>query len=274
MQADDIFCPYYRDQGVYLQRDISMTDILTYWGGDERGSCFANNPRDYPICVPIANQSLIATGAAFALKHRQEAQAVVTTIGEGGSSKGDFYEALNVAGCWQLPVVFVVVNNQWAISVPRHKQTGAKTIAQKAIAGGLPGIQIDGNDVIAVVDTMHQALARARAGEGPTLIEMVVYRLSDHTTADDASRYRDRAELQAAWEHEPLRRLAHYLENQGLWSPEQETLLREDCARKIDDAVSAYQQTTPPTPTDMMDYLFDTLPSALQEQRDQIEDYT
>lgn len=272
MQKADIFAPYYRDQGVFIQRGIKLSEILSYWGGDERGSNYAHNPHDYPICVPIANQTLIATGAALALQYENKPQAVVSTIGEGGSSKGDFYEALNVAGCWNLPIVFVVINNQWAISVPRDKQTGCQTIAQKAIAGGFNGTQVDGNDIVAVVDTMDKALQQARAGGGPTLIEAITYRLSDHTTADDASRYRDRAELQAAWDIEPLRRLGHYLENQGAWSQAQEQTLRDECATLIDKAVTSYLKQPPQASTDIIDYLFETLPTPLQEQRDIIEE--
>lgn len=272
MEKADIFCPYYRDQGVFIQRGVKLSEILSYWGGDERGSHFTHNAHDYPICVPIANQTLIATGAAFALQYDNKPQAVVTTIGEGGSSKGDFYEALNVAGAWQLPIVFVVINNQWAISVPREQQTSCQTIAQKAIAGGFDGIQIDGNDMVAVVDTMQKALQKARQGGGPTLIEAVTYRLSDHTTADDASRYRDRGELQAAWDVEPLRRLARYLESQGAWSSEQEQVLRDECATVIDKAVDSYRNQAPQAATDMIDYLFESLPTPLQEQRDLIEE--
>lgn len=272
MEKADIFAPYYRDQGVFIQRGIKLSEILSYWGGDERGSNYAHNKHDYPICVPIANQTLIATGAAFALQYNNKSQAVVCTIGEGGSSKGDFYEAINVAGCWNLPIVFVVINNQWAISVPREKQTCCQTIAQKAIAGGFDGIQVDGNDIVAVVDSMQHALKQARDGRGPTLIEAITYRLSDHTTADDASRYRDRSELQAAWDVEPLRRLGHYLEDKGAWSQAQEKTLRDECAQLIDKAVSSYLSQPAQMTTDMIDYLFETLPAPLQEQRDMIEE--
>ena len=148
IQDDDILCPYYRDHATFFMRGINMRDVLSYWGGDERGSALENTQagrNDFPICVPIAGQALHAVGSAFAIKYRGEAKAVVTLIGEGGTSKGDYYEAMNLAGEWNLPVVFVVNNNQWAISTRRSDQTACKTIAQKAIAAGFEGIQVDGN---------------------------------------------------------------------------------------------------------------------------------
>ena len=273
MHKDDVFCPYYRDQGASLLRDISMAEILSFWGGDERASHYANNKYDFPPCVPIANQCLYATGVAFAFQYRNQKHAAVTTIGEGGTSKGDFYEALNVAGCWNLPIVFVVVNNQWAISVPRHKQTSTQTIAQKSIAAGFEGIQVDGNDIVAVVTAMQQALKKAYEGRGPTLIEAITYRLGDHTTADDASRYRDKEELAQAWQREPITRLANYLRAQNVWSDEQEAELEKTCKAQIEAAVAVYLSQPPQQPTDMIDYLFAQLPEALIEQRNHIEDF-
>lgn len=273
MSHDDVFCPFYRDQGASLLRNISMSELLGYWGGDERASNYANNTHDFPPCIPIANQCLYATGVAFAFQHRNQKKAVVTTIGEGGTSKGDFYEALNVAGCWNLPIVFVVVNNQWAISVPLHKQTNTKTIAQKAIAAGFEGIQIDGNDIIAVVTAMNQALKKAYEGKGPTLIEAVTYRLGDHTTADDASRYRDKAELEQAWKREPITRLDTYLRSQNAWSDAEESEWQAICKANIEKGVATYLNQAPQQPTDMIDYLFEKLPDPLLEQRNQIEDF-
>lgn len=273
MQRDDIFCPYYRDQGTALQRHVKMSEILTYWGGDERGSAYANNSHDLPINVPIATQCLHAAGVAYAIKYRQQQHAVVTTLGEGGTSKGDFYEAMNVAGAWHLPLVFVCINNQYAISVPREKQTASRTIAQKAIAAGFEGLQIDGNDIVAVMAAMHYALAKARHGDGPTLIEAMTYRLCDHTTADDASRYRSKDELQAAWQAEPIRRLGIYLEGKGLWSKDHEADLQSECSGVIDRAITVYNNPPRQKPTDIIDYLFETVPATLMEQRDQIEDF-
>ena len=270
MEKTDVFCPYYRDQGTFLQRNVKISEILGYWGGDERGSQFDNNAEDLPSCVPIAGQCLHATGVAYAIKYRKQERAVLSVIGEGGTSKGDFYEAINLAGAWNLPCVFVVNNNQWAISVAREKQTACKTIAQKAIAGGIDGIQVDGNDIIAVVYAVKTALEKARRGEGATLIEAITYRLCDHTTADDASRYRGTEEHKSAWKDEPIARLGYYLEAQDLWSKEQEATLQKECHALVEKAVKVYQSQAPQNKTDFIDYLFEELPDALIEQRDQI----
>lgn len=199
MQPDDVLFPSYRDHAAQLLRGVTMVESLLYWGGDERGSDFAGPRRDFPNCVPIGTQVCHAVGAAYALKLRGEPSVAVTIVGDGGTSKGDFYEAMNFAGVWQAPLVIVVNNNQWAISMPRGRQTATATLAQKALAAGIEGLQVDGNDVIAVHHVARRALDRARRGEGPTLIEALSYRLGDHTTADDATRYRDPEAVAAAW---------------------------------------------------------------------------
>ena len=270
LAPDDVFCTYYRDQGALIQRNQSMTNVLAYWGGDERGSDFQHHREDFPICVPIAGQCLHACGVGYAIKYRKQQRAVLTTIGEGGTSKGDFYEALNLAGAWQLPVVFVVNNNQWAISVPRDKQTHTQTIAQKAIAAGFSGIQVDGNDVVAVRYAVDQALQKARRGDGPTLIEAVTYRLCDHTTADDAKRYSSHEDRKKAWEKEPIARLGYFLEAQGLWDREKEAALQQRCREEVDAAVTEYINAPKPKPTDMFDHLYAQLPEALLDQRDEL----
>ncbi len=270
MLAEDIFCPYYRDQGAMFIRGVKMEEILAYWGGDERGSDFQVPRNDLPISVPVASQCLHATGCAFAIQYRKEKRAVLTTIGDGGTSKGDFYEALNLAGEWNLPVVFVINNNQWAISVPLSAQTHAETLAQKAIAAGIPGFQVDGNDVIAVRDVVNDALVRAREGKGPTLIEAVTYRLCDHTTADDAKRYFDGNCLQSAWVLEPVKRFYNFLVNQGLWSKQQEEHLAETFSQEIDQAVNTYLTMPPQPATAIVDYHYETWPENLQDQRDEL----
>ncbi len=196
---------------------------------------------------------------------------MLTACGDGGTSKGDFYEAINVAGAWQLPVVFVVNNNQWAISVPRKQQSSCETLAQKAIAGGFEGLQIDGNDVIAVVDAISNALQKARDGGGPTLIEALTYRLCDHTTADDASRYTPSEEIKTAWNLEPIARLGHYLESKGLWSRDKEATLQKELTQEIDAIIDEYMQIKPAKPTVMFDYLYEKLPESLKAQRDDLE---
>lgn len=268
MKPDDVLVPYYRDYGAQLFRGVTMAEILRYWGGDERGNNFAACREDFPICVPIASQLLHAVGVAKAIQYHRQQRAVVTTCGDGGTSEGDFYEAINLAGIWKLPVVFIVNNNQWAISVSRKIQTGSQTIAQKAIAGGISGEQVDGNDVIAVYEAAHRALEKARGGGGPSLIEAVTYRLCDHTTADDASRYRLKDDLALAWKEEPILRLRQFLIGKGWWDEGKEQALIEECSQSVDTAVTEYLQTPAPRVTDMFDYLYATLPADIAKQRD------
>ncbi len=266
MRADDVFVPYYRDQAAQLQRGVKMSDIYRYWGGDERGSDFAN-PHDFPISVPIASQCLHAVGIASAFKLRKQDRVAVVSIGDGGTSEGDFYEAINVAGDWSLPVVFVINNNQWAISVPRNIQSAAETLAQKAIAAGIPGEQVDGNDVIAVYHAVNNALARARRAEGACVIEAMTYRLCDHTTADDATRYRSKEEFAAAEKKEPIVRLRKYLEKIKAWSADDEQKLDEECARNVQIAVDEYLNMPPQKIESIFDFHYAQLPDALIEQR-------
>jgi 2-oxoisovalerate dehydrogenase E1 component alpha subunit len=267
MRAEDVLAPVYREYGTQLWRGVTMREILLYWGGDERGNDFAGPRHDFAWCVPIATQTLHAAGAAMAFKLRGEARCAVAYIGDGGTSEGAFYEALNLAGARALPVVFVIVNNGWAISVPVAAQTATQTLAQKAIAAGIPGVQVDGNDVFAVRDEVARALDTARGGGGPRLIEAMTYRLSDHTTADDASRYRPQAEVDRAWTLEPLLRVRDYLTRAGAWNAAREAALLADCTREVESAVQAYLQTGRPSTDGMFDYLFAQLPAHLQEQR-------
>jgi len=269
MQSEDVLVPYYRDYAAQIQRGVKMSEIYAYWGGDERGSCFANNTEDFPICVPIASQCLHAAGVGFAIKYRKEPRAVVCVIGDGGTSEGDFYEALNVAGGWQLPVVFVVNNNQWAISVPRSKQTATKTLAQKAVAAGFEGLQVDGNDVIAVREAIGSAIEKARKGQGPTLIEALTYRLCDHTTADDARRYQPQGEVETAKKFEPIERLKHFLTNKGVWDENKETELQTSCNAQVQEAAEEYMNMPLQPIESIFDYHYASLPDYLIEQRAQ-----
>lgn len=274
LQSGDIFCPYYRDQACFLARGMKAEEILAYWGGDERGSDFSHPDckNDLPICVPIAGQCLHAAGVGYALKYRKQKNAVMTICGEGGTSKGDFYEAMNLAGDWKLPVVFIVNNNQWAISVARQLQTGCESIAQKAIAAGFDGIQVDGNDIIAMRQACDHALDKARNGDGPTLIEAVTYRLCDHTTADDASRYVPKEELEKAWQEEPIIRLRTYLHEQGLWDKDKETECQKSCSDQVEAAVKAYEAMPAQKIDAIFDCLYADLPMAYFDQREECKE--
>ncbi len=276
MRPEDCFAPMYREYGVQFCRGVRMTDVLLYWGGDERGSDYAGAPHDFAWSVPIATQCLHAAGAAMAYKLRDEKRVAVSVVGDGGSSKGDFLEAINAASAWKLPLVLVIVNNQWAISVPRSRQNTAATLAQKGIAGGLPSIQVDGNDLIACLWAMEKAIAAAREGHGSFVIEMLTYRISDHTTADDARRYRPNEEVEDAWRKEPISRLRSYLIDQGAWDDEREQALLDECAVEVQQAADEYLAKVADDPqpvTAMFDYMFAELPHDLAEQRAVAERY-
>lgn len=267
MVAGDVLLPSFREHGAQLMRGVAMTELFLYWGGDERGSDFAGPRRDFPVCIPIGSHAPHAAGVALALKLRREPHAALAVFGDGATSKGDVYEAMNLAGAWALPLVFVVGNNQWAISVPRKAQTGARTLAQKGLAGGLDCVQVDGNDLIAVRAAMDHALKRARTGHGGSVIELVTYRLADHTTADDARRYRDDAEVKAGWEREPMSRLRTFLVNEGMWSETEEAAWKEECGKRVDEEVNAYLETKVQPVEAMFDYLYAELPADLAAQR-------
>ncbi len=271
MSSQDVLLPSFREQGAMLWRGVTVAELLLYWGGDERGSDFAGPREDFPICVPVGTQFPHAVGVGLAFKLRGEARVAVVVGGDGATSKGDFYEALNIAGVWQLPVVFIIANNQWAISVPRRSQTAAGTLAQKAIAAGVPGEQVDGNDVIAVRSVVERVVSQARAGHGPSLVEALTYRLSDHTTADDARRYRDDDEVSEAWRDDPVARLKALMASRGAWTKELELNLLERCRAEIEQGVESYLSTKPPAATEMIDHLYNALPDGLASQRELID---
>lgn len=267
MHPNDVLVPSFREHGAQLLRGVTMRELLLFWGGDERGCDFAGPREDFPVCIPVGSHAPHAAGVALALQMRGESRAAVCMLGDGATSKGDFYEALNVSGVWQLPVVFVVMNNEWAISVPRSAQTAAATLAQKAVSAGLPGEQVDGNDVLAVEQAASEAIERARSGRGPTLIEALTYRMADHTTSDDAQRYRPEENVEAHRAEDPLERLRLLLEHRGLWSPEDHQQLEDQCRAEIERDVESYLSEPPQPPDSMFAHLYATLPQSLVEQR-------
>ena len=267
MRKEDVFLPAFREHGAQLWRGVSLVELFLFWGGDERGSDFAGPREDFPICVPVATHAPHAVGVALAFKLRHEKRVAVCAFGDGATSKGDVAEALNIAGVWQLPLVFVINNNHWAISVPLAQQTAAETLAQKAVAAGIVGEQVDGNDVIAVREAVGRAVAKARAGGGPTLIEALTYRLSDHTTADDARRYRSDSDVSPHWAEDPITRLRNYLVGRGIWAKADEEALLSEAAAAVDKAVETYLATPPQNAETIFDFTYETLPKDLAGQR-------
>jgi len=267
LAEDDVFAPFYRDYGAQFQRGVKPREVLLYWGGDERGNDFAEPTHDFAWSVPIATQCLHAAGSALAFKIRKEPRVALATVGDGGTSKGDFYAAINAGGAFNLPLVIVIVNNQYAISIPRAQQTAAKTLAQKGVAAGIDSIQVDGNDLIAMRVALDHAIKRARHGHGASLIEAVTYRLSDHTTADDARRYRSEDEVKAAWEKEPVKRLRAYLQGMNAWTDDEEKEWLVECGKRVDEEIDAYLAVKPQPVSAMFDYTYAELPLDLERQR-------
>jgi 2-oxoisovalerate dehydrogenase E1 component alpha subunit len=268
MRKDDVFLPSFREHGAQLWRGVSMVELFLFWGGDERGSDFAEARQDFPICVPVATHAPHAVGVALAFKLRREKRVAVCAFGDGATSKGDVAEALNMAGVWRLPLVFVINNNHWAISVPVAQQTAAETLAQKAIAAGIEGEQVDGNDVIAVREAVGRAVAKAREGGGPHLIEALTYRLSDHTTADDARRYRSDSDVSPHWAEDPITRLRNFLVGRGTWAKADEERLLAEVSAEVEKAADTYLTTPPQGPETIFDFTYETLPKDLAKQRE------
>ena len=263
LRKADWMVPSFRETAAMIWRGWPIEKLLLFFAGHVEGGRPADDQHDLPITIPVATQLPHAVGLAYAAQYRGDDAVVMTYFGDGATSEGDFHEAMNFAGVWHVPVVFVCQNNQWAISVPLKKQTHSRTIAQKALAYGLPGIQVDGNDILAVYAAAREAVDRARAGDGPTLIECVTYRLGVHTTADDPSKYRSEEEV-AMWEKkDPLTRFRAYLE--------QRSLLENDIESRIDaeiaEAVQRFEATPQPDPLTMFDHAYAEIPPDLEAQR-------
>jgi pyruvate dehydrogenase E1 component alpha subunit len=266
LKPTDWMFPSFREPGASIVRGLPMHMILQYWAGDERGSAIPAGLNDFPITIPVGTQIPIAVGAAWAAKLKGDPIAVMAYMGDGATSKGDFHEGLNFAGVFGVPVVFVCQNNQWAISVPLKRQTAAKTLAQKAIAYGFSGIQVDGNDIFAVYRATHDALNQARDGGGPTFIECVTYRLGDHTTADDAGRYRGNDEVEQWRRKDPIERLKKHMEREGLWNKSYDEAVRSEAKEKVEQAVHEQENFAPADPRDIFGFTFHELTAELEEQ--------
>jgi pyruvate dehydrogenase E1 component subunit alpha len=264
LRPTDWMVPSFRETAAMLWRGWPIEKLLLFFAGYLEGGQPAPDQRDLPICIPVATQLPHAVGLAYAAQYRNDDAIVMAYFGDGATSEGDFHEALNFAGVWHVPVVFVCQNNQWAISVPLKKQTHSRTIAQKALAYGIPGIQVDGNDLLAVHTASLEAVERARAGDGPTLIECVTYRLGVHTTADDPTKYRTNEEV-AEWERkDPLTRFTSYLKKKRLLDDG----LEKEVDAEIAAAIARFEATAAADPLVMFDHVYAELPPDLKVQRE------
>jgi TPP-dependent pyruvate/acetoin dehydrogenase alpha subunit len=268
MTEKDWFVGAFRELGGRLMRGEPLENAMLVYNGYEEGNTFSQGERTLPISIIIASQALHAVGIGYAMRLRGETDsAVVCFFGDGATSEGDFHEALNFASVWRAPVVFICQNNHWAISVPRSKQTRSPTLAQKAIAYDMPGIQVDGNDALAMYSATREALDRAHAGQGPTLIEAVTYRLRMHTTADDPTKYQAAEELEAWVKRDPLIRFRKYLDSKGIWNDDHEAGLEAEVKQQIEKAVKAFEAMTSFKPDAPFDHVFGTKHPRIDEQR-------
>ncbi len=271
LRPDDWLVPTYRGQGAYYARGMQLRYSLLYWAGDDRGVRFPEANNDMIFSIPVGTHLTQVAGLAWASKLRGTDGVAMAYCGDGTSSKGDLHEALTFAGQFKLPAIYVIENNQWAISVPRSRQSASQTLAQKAWGYGAFGLQVDGNDALAVWQATAEAVARARLGEGPTVLECETYRMGHHTTADDAGRYRDAAEVEAWRKKDPVVRLRKHLELRGLWDAAAEAALLKAAEAMIQAEVDAYEAFPPPNPLNMFADNYARAPWNLVEQYAELE---
>lgn len=264
----DFILPGYRDIPQLVWHGLPLYQAFLYSRGHQHGG---EIPQDVNVLMPqiiIGAQIVEAAGVALGFKLKKEQRVAITYTGDGGTSQGDFYEGMNFAGAFHAPAVFIVQNNQFAISVPVSQQTAAETLAQKAVAAGIPGIQVDGMDVLAMYSATKEAVDRARSGGGPTLIEAVTFRYGPHTmSGDDPTRYRTK-DVESEWEQkDPLIRFRTFLENKGLWSQEDEERTIEEAKNQIQEALAKADEYPKMTVEGLIDSMFESLPAELKAQR-------
>ncbi len=271
IKNEDMVFPAFRENGVYMVRGMPLNLLFQFWAGDERGMNIPKNVNMFPVAITVGAQPLHAVGYSIALKYKKKKGAAITYFGDGATSEGDFHEAMNFAGVFKAPCVFICQNNQYAISVPVEEQTASETLAQKAIAYGFSGIKVDGNDVFAVYKATYDALKKARNGKGPSLIECYTYRIADHTTSDDAKKYRKENEVRK-WElKDPILRLKKYMKKRRMFTEEYEKEILKWAEDLVEKAVAKAESIPRLKPEEIFDNIYSSLTQELKEQREQIK---
>ena len=270
LRPSDWLVPAFRETAAEVWRGRSLESVIIYFNGYDEGAEIPQDLNNLPISVPVGSQIPHAVGLGWAAKYRQTDNVAMTFFGDGATSEGDFHEGLNFAAVFQAPVIFVCQNNHWAISNPVAKQTRSKTLAQKALAYGMPGIQVDGNDVLAVYAAAKEAVERARAGHGPTLIECVTYRMTVHTTADDPKRYRTEEEVEMWRKRDPIVRYQKYLLDKSLLSEDKIADIESEVLEEIQAAVDGAEEKMKALgdPSDMFEHTYAHMPAYLKEQKE------
>ena len=271
MREDDWLVPAFRELGAYLAKGATLQEMFMYFMGYEDGSLFKEAKNFVPISVPIASQLVHAAGIGYEINYRKKDQVVYTFVGDGGTSEGEFHEALNFAGVWDAPVVFIIQNNQYGISTPVKLQTRSDNLAVKAVGYGIKGIQVDGNDFFAMTKAVKEASKHARDGKGPVLIEAVTYRRGAHTTSDDPTKYRTQEEEDEWGLKDPLTRMKKYMIENNLWSEEEEEKLLPQYKKEIDRHFTAAEEYGEYPVEDVFKYMYSDMPDDLKSQQVEYE---
>lgn len=271
LERNDWTVPYFRDLGTYVTLGFPLKYWYLYWMGNEKGMFIPKEFNLFPITVPVGSQLPQAVGLGIAANIKKDKIGILSMFSDGATSTGDFHESLNFAGVFKTPNVFLCYNNQYAISMPRSKQTAAKTIAQKALAYGFDGVLVDGNDVLAMYISTKMALDKARNGNGPTLIEAYTYRRADHTTSDDASKYRSEEEVKAWGKKDPIDRFRIYLKTKSLWDKNFENQVQKDAEEHIEKEVRDAEATPSPAIEDLFRHTYSDMPLKLKVQMDELK---
>lgn len=269
LRKKDWLVPSFRESSAMITKGARPEDLFLYWAGNEAGSKMKANLRILPVSIPVASQILYATGVAFAMKKKKENSVVLVYLGDGASSKGDFHEAINFAGVFNLPIIFFCQNNQYAISTVVKKQTASKTIAQKAISYGIRGIRVDGNDLFAVYLAVKQAIKSAKDGL-PTLIESFTYRVCDHTTSDYSFKYRTKKEVNQWKKRDPIDRFEKYLKSKKIINDKIKKQIQEKNSKKISKAVENFEKVKI-NPKDIFKFNYESMDNDLEQQFDEFK---
>lgn len=270
LKPQDWACPTYREGQVLLIKGVPLESIYLIWKGNEIGMQKFKENNCFPFAIPLASHLPHTVGIAYALKQKKKNAVIIAFVGDGGTSEGDFHEALTFAGVWKLPIVFLISNNGWAISTPRKKQTASDTLAQKGLGYGAECIQVDGNDVLAVHSVVKDAVEKARKDNIPQVIEAITYRMSMHTTADDPTKYRSEKELNEWKKKDPIDRMRAYLKKKKIWTKSYEDKTIKQINKKVEDAVEK-MEAYKPDPRDMFKYVWEEMPEDLKEQQKEME---
>ena len=271
LKKEDWVAPAFRELGIMVMHGVPLEDMYRYWGGIEMGSRMPKGVNVLPVAIPVGSQLLHAVGIAWALKLGKKPGVTLPFFGDGATSEGDFHAAMNFAGVYKTPTVFVCQNNQYAISTPITKQTASKTLAQKALAYGFNGIRVDGNDAMAMYAVAKEAVEYARAGNGPVFIEAITFRQGAHTSSDDPQKYIPN-DIKNHWlASDPIKRLKQYLVSKNLLSGEEQKTMEKTATDAVFTAVEKYERTPLPSVDELFDYVYETPTPELEEQKNDLK---